>query len=240
MKRIAIVLVGLLGMLAVSALGQMCPAERAAEHGMDPFAAFHKVVAPVWHEAWPNKDYETLIAAGPKFKEAFEAIAAMKPEVTNEKRLARFEELRTEFGKYVNAYADAAAKGDKEAVYEVTPDLHEYFELTASSLLPVHYPLIEGIIMTKNMILETHMPADNRDGIIGSTETLVIKLDSFDSKDIPEELAESADQITADIQQLKETAVTMQAVCHDEDLSTYKLRFETFNDQLSEFAKKYL
>jgi len=240
MKRIAIISVGLFVLLGISAYAQMCPAERAAEHGMDPFAAFHKVVAPVWHEAWPNKDYDALLAAGPKFKEAFAAIAAMKPKIDNEKRLAKFEEMRKEFGELVNAYAIVAAEGDKDAAYEMLPDLHEYFELTASSLLPVNYPYIEGIIMTKNMIMETHMPADNRDGIAGSTETLVMKLDSFDKKDIPEELTESAEDIAADIEAMKATAKLMAATCHDDDLTTYKSHFDSFNEQLSTFAKKHL
>jgi hypothetical protein len=240
MKRIAIIFMGLSLLLSLSALGQTCPAERAAEHGMNPFATFHEVVAPIWHEAWPNKDYNALIAAGPKFKEAFAGIAAMKPKIDNGKRLEKFEMLRKELGELVDAFATAAAEGDKDAVYKITPDLHEHFELAASSLLPVNYPLIEGIIMTKNMILETHLPADNRDGIIGSTETLVMKLDSFDEEDVPEELAESADDIAVEIQGLKETAKLMAATCHEDDLTTYKSHFDSFNQQLSEFAKKYL
>jgi len=156
--------------------GATCPASRAAEAGFDPFDGFHEVMAPAWHQAWPDSNFAELFAAGPKFQKAFQAVAEMTPRFKSTAREKVFAERRAALGELVQAYAEAAKAEDKDKVYALMPGLHEAFEQAAATLLPVHYPEFEGAVITLNLILETHLPKNNTEGITGSTETLVEKL----------------------------------------------------------------
>jgi hypothetical protein len=218
-----------------------CPARRAAQLGHDPIDAFHQVLAPVWHNAWPEKNYQALLEVGPKFQKAFTAIAKLNPDFKTETRREAFVKVRNDFSKLVELYAAAAEKGDTAAVYELMPKLHDAFEATARSLLPVSFPEIEGVKITLNLILQKHLPADNMEGIIGSTETLLAKIDALtDTTAIPDELKDKQAEIMDEITAMKKLAQRMKECCDKKDMDEYKQHTATLNKKLQEFFEKYI
>jgi hypothetical protein len=218
-----------------------CPAHRAAELGHNPFEAFHKIMAPVWHGAWPDKDYDSLLAAGPTLKEAFAAIAKMKPTFKTLDRKKAFLKARDGFSKIIEMYAAAAERGDKETVYDLMPQLHDAFEMTASTLLPVSYPEIEAVVITLNLIMETHLPKNNMEGIVGSTETLVAKFDGLaDSTTIPDELKERQMDILTEIAAMNKLALQMKECCDKNDMEHYKEQATELDAKLKAFFDMYI
>ncbi len=223
-----------------AATGQTCPADRAAEAGHNPFGAFHEIMAPTWHQAWPDSNFEALFAAGPKFVEAFKPIAEMKPEFKTKAREQAFTDKRQVFARLVNAYAEAAAAGDKDLVYSIMPDLHDAFEMAAATLLPVDYPQFEGFVITLNLILETHLPKNNTEGIVGSTETLLAKLHALTPETMPVELQDKKDAVAADIAFMHEIVVKMNACCTNNDMATYTDLAKSLDAQVKLFIEKYI
>ncbi|HWR83496.1 MAG TPA: hypothetical protein VN285_09340 [Candidatus Deferrimicrobium sp.] len=218
-----------------------CPAHRAAQLGHDPFGDFHKIMAPAWHIAWPQKEYESLLAAGPKFQEAFAAIAKMEPSFKSEKRQQTFTRARDSLGLIVKAYADASAKGNKETVYALMPHLHDAFEAAASSLLPISFPEIEGVVVTLDLILEKHLPANNREGIVGSTETLMSKFEFLtDTTVIPDELQDRKADIVVDVTAMKNLTAKMKECSDKNDMAQYQEYAVRLSAELKGFMEKYL
>jgi hypothetical protein len=217
-----------------------CPAQRVAEKGQTVFEEFHQVMAPAWHMAWPKKDFDALFAVAPKFEKKFEAIAELKPELPNERRKAAFTSNRDELGKIVAAYAKAAAEGDQETVYELMPKLHDAFEQTASSLLPVHFPEIESALITTRLILETHLPNNNDEGVTGSTETLVTRVSSLNEEAVPEELHESMDEVTSAFAAMKTVVQDMKKCCDSGDMKEYEVHARNLEEMLQQFVTAYL
>ncbi len=241
MKSVATILILLLLLSPMlSADEKTCPAHRAAEMGHNPFEAFHAIMAPTWHGAWPDKDYDALLAAGPKFREAFEAIMKLEPEHKTEARQAAFLKQRKEFGELINEYATAAEKGEKEKVYELMPAVHDAFEATASTLLPVYYPEFEGLVITLNLIRETHLPKDNVEGIVGSTETLVAKADNLNEKNIPEELLEHKKGILTEFAVMKELITKMKDCCDKKEMEQYKEHAAALDKAVQAFIENYI
>ena len=242
MRTVLLTLILLLPCLAIAGDdGESgCPAHKAAERGFTPFEDFHHVMAPAWHDAWPAKDYDALIAVGPKFEEAFVAVAKMEPKFKLEARHAKFEKMRTEFGETVKAYAAAAAKADKDAVYEMMPGLHDAFEGTAATLLPVQYEEIDAITMVMRMILRKHLPDDNTEGIVGSTETLVTKVQGLTEETIPEEMAEVKEGLLEKFASLGDRAAKMKECCDKKDMKAFAEHAESFQSGLDELKKAYL
>lgn len=217
-----------------------CPADHAAKEGFTPFESFHHIMAPAWHEAWPAEDYDALIAYGPKFEESFKAIAAMKPKFKLQARQERFEQKRAHFAETVKTYAAAAAKGDKDAVYEMMPGLHEAFENTAGTLIPLEYKEIESINMVMRMILRKHLPENNTEGIVGSTETLVTKVNGLTEETIPEDMAEVKDDLMKRFTSFGEIASKMKECCEKEDMDAFAKHANALQADLDKLRQAYL
>ena len=123
MKRLVIVVVFIL--FAAGARAQEgYRADSAAAAGYTPFEAFHHIMAPAWHQAWPKKDYEALLAAGPKFAEAFVAIEQLKPKFKTEARQQAFIKHRKRFAELVKQYAEAGEHAPKK-IDRLRPDVGE-------------------------------------------------------------------------------------------------------------------
>lgn len=217
-----------------------CPAHRAAQAGLTAFDDFHHVMAPAWHEAWPNDDWEALFDAGAEFTKAFEAVAEMEPEFKTDARAERFIEVRKRLDSIIVQYAAACEAKDTAGVHDLMPALHDAFEETASALLPVDYPEINGLIITTNLIVETHLPKGNMEGIAGSTETLVRKCQLINEATIPPELSDRKEDVLKDVAGIRRVVMKMQECCQTEDMNAYKQHAETLRARLQTFLESYL
>jgi hypothetical protein len=217
-----------------------CPANKAAELGAKPFDDFHKVMAPVWHKDYPEKNIDALIAAAPVFKEQYAAIETLDPKLTNEHKLAYFNQCREEFGKVLNQFAEAAEKGDTEQVYELMPAVHNSFEQTAAALLPIEYKEFDAFRITLGLITDTHLPEDNMEGIVGSTATLANKAENLTVESLPQDLSWSKEEVTPVLERIRELAAEMKKCCDANDMEAYKKHAEALKAEAESFSQKYL
>lgn len=241
MNRILILLLTLLLICSsVTADEKLCPADRAVKLGYTPFGAFHEIMAPAWHVSWPDSNFEALFEAGPEFKEKFVDIAKLEPAFKSEKRNADFIELRKNFATLVDEYATAAKEKNKNKVYELMPKLHDAFVFTATSLLPIHYPQIEEVIITVNLILENHIPKNNMIGITESTATLITKLKGYTPKTLPDELQEHEKEIEQAFKNMLMLAILMEKYCNENDMENYNRHIKNLDKSLKQFVEKYI
>lgn len=239
---VIIILAALLVAVSVSAddSESSCPAHIASELGHNAFGDMHMVIAPAWHDAWPNKNYEMLIEYAPKLEKAYQAVAEMQPKFKVEARQERFESRRDALGDYIKKYSEAAKNGDKEQVYALMPDLHEAFEQAAASLIPIQYPEFEGIDVTSSVILEEHVPADNQEGIVGSTETLMTQLDALTEETIPEDLTYFKKDILDRFEKMRERVAKMKDCCDNGTMDVYKEHCMAFRATVTKFRSDFL
>jgi|WetSurMetagenome_2_1015567.scaffolds.fasta_scaffold227576_2 hypothetical protein len=238
MRSIRILL--LLALVTSVAYAQTCPSSKAAQAGVSPFETFHKLMHPAWHEAYPAKDYAALMKAAPEFEKAFEGIAALEAKTNNPTRKAAFLEHREEFAGFVKSFAEAAKANDSLKVYEIMPKLHEAFEMTASACLPRPYPEVEAIAVTTHLIVDKHLPANNAEGITGSTETLVLKLQGLTEKSLPAELQEKKAEILPIFAGWTKLAAQMKESLDKKDMTGYKKLADDLSGQVAGFTEKYL
>ena len=239
MKRLVIVVVFIL--IAAGARAQEgCPADRAAAAGFASFETFHHIMGPAWHQAWPKKDYEALLAAGPKFADAFVAIEQLKPQLKSEVRRRSFVEQRQLLGKLVVKYAKACEQGDSAVVYQLMPDLHDAFEATAATLLPVSFPEFEGLVITLDIIVGTHLPGNNVKGLVGSTETLLAKMENLIVAPLPTELEAAENEIKPRLEMMRHLVLHMLEALYQNDIKEYIIYATELRVQTDEFIAMYL
>jgi hypothetical protein len=219
---------------------EFCPARRAAKLGHSPFDKFHEILAPVWHKAWPEKDYDALLSAATEFETAFEDVEKHEPTFETEARKTRFENRSKALGEVIKQYAEAAGKGDKEAVYEMMPSLHDAFELAASSLLPVKYPELEGMQITTGVVIKQHIPENNTEGIIGSTETLITQVAALTEESVPDDLVYFKEDLLKRFAGLKDEVSKMKECCDNNDMDGYKEHALALKVLIDDIASTYL
>lgn len=219
---------------------ETCPADRAGEKGFEPFEEFHAVMAPAWHQAWPARDCEALFAAGDEFSTLFKKIAFLKPQFKTSERREAFLKHRREFAQLVRDYHEACRKQDSAAVMETMPRLHDAFEETASTLLPVYYPEFEGFVVTLNLIAETHLPRENMKGLIGSTETLVRKAEALNPETIPPELGSAREQIAKRQGLFRSLSHDLSEALSNDDMPAYRTTLSTLQAEVKRFITDYI
>lgn len=217
-----------------------CPSAQATKSGVSEFEGFHHVIAPVWHDAYPDSNFEVMLAAGPEFVKAFGPISAIEPKMKNVNRKAAFLTNRESMANLIKRYEAACKAGNKDSVYALVPVLHEAFEMTASACLPTPYPQFDGLVVTVNLIVTNHLPKNNTNGIVGSTETLVNKAKGLTIESLPEELKGQDKVVAAEFEAIQALAAQMQECCTKNDMTKYKGYAEELQGKLTAFAEAYL
>ena len=116
-----------------------------AEHIPDPetestvpeLVEFHDVIYPIWHTAFPARDCAALRGFLPAIEAGAAKInAAVLPGILREKKQA-WDRALAEFNLAVDAYRQAAAGSDEQALLDAAELLHMRYEMTFRAIRPV-------------------------------------------------------------------------------------------------------
>ena len=122
-------------------LGFVLPAEQIpdpeTESTVVELVEFHEVIYPIWHTAFPAKDYAALRGFLPAIEAGMARInAAVLPGILREKKQA-WESGLAELNKAVEAYKKAAAGYDDQPLLDAAELLHMRFEMLVRAIRPV-------------------------------------------------------------------------------------------------------
>lgn len=121
--------------LAVPVLATEVDAETEAR--VPALSAFHEVIYPLWHEAWPKKDVDGLVALAPRVDAGVAAIAkAELPGILRDKKAA-WESAVAKLKAIAADYAAASAKKEGPALLAAAEGLHSQFEAMVRIVRPV-------------------------------------------------------------------------------------------------------
>jgi hypothetical protein len=129
-RSLAICLI-VLAAAAVPAIAQ------ETESAVPELTAFHEVIYPIWHTAYPEKDIAMLKSLAPQVNElAAKVFAAQLPGILRDKQ-AKYDAGLAEFRKSVEAYNAAAKGADDKAMLDAAEVLHAKYEMLVRILRPV-------------------------------------------------------------------------------------------------------
>ena len=131
LNRYLAVCLFLLAAAAVPAIAQ------ENESDVPELAAFHEVIYPIWHTAYPEKDVAMLKSLVPQVNELAEKVFAAKlPGILRDKQ-AKYDAGLAEFRKSVEDYNAAAMGADDKALLDAAEVLHARYERLVRSIRPV-------------------------------------------------------------------------------------------------------
>ncbi len=107
------------------------------ESAVPELSAFHEVIYPIWHTAYPDKDIAMLKSLVPQVNElAGKVYAAKLPGILRDKQV-KYDAGLAEFRAAVEAYNAAAKGSDDKAMLDAAEVLHAKYEMLVRILRPV-------------------------------------------------------------------------------------------------------
>jgi hypothetical protein len=172
-------------LLAVPAAATTVDPETEAR--VPALGAFHEVVYPMWHEAWPKKDVDALAAMAPKVDAGVAAIAkAELPGILRDKK-ATWESAVTRLKAVAVEYAAASAKKDGPALLAAAESLHAQYERMVRIVRPVLKEL-EAFHATLYVLYHRQLDPFALEPVSQSVRTLNEKMVPLAAAALPERL----------------------------------------------------
>ncbi len=135
---------------------------------------FHKIIYPMWHDAYPAKDYDALKGFTPQIKESVESINKAKlPGILRDKE-TQWKNLLNELNVSAKNYNAAVVSGDNEAILTAAERLHSVYERMNRAIRPA-IKEIDDYHQTLYIIYHKHYPDRKFDEIARLTSILVEK-----------------------------------------------------------------
>lgn len=186
--------------VAAFALTLALPAQEAkseTKSEVPELTAFHDIIYPIWHTAYPEKDYNALRGFVPQIEElAAKVYAAKLPGILREKQ-AKWDEGLAKFRKSVDEYKAAAAGTNDETLLKAAEALHTNYEALVRTIRPV-LPEVDAFHQVLYVVNHTYAPEKSYDKIREVSADLLAKAEAVAKAVLPTRLqAKAADYAKA-------------------------------------------
>ena len=174
-------------------LAQEKGGSRETESAIPELEAFHEIIYPIWHTAYPDKDTKALRGYVAQVDAlAANIYAAKLPGILREKQ-PKWDEGLARFRKSVDDYRAAAAGTNDEALLKSAETLHSMYEALVRTIRPV-LPEIDAFHQALYVIYHKYAPDKAYDSIRGASADLLAKAETVGKAALPARLqAKSAD-----------------------------------------------
>jgi hypothetical protein len=204
MKKIALprFLVGLLIAAVVSASPQV-PQAQETESTVPELTAFHEIIYPIWHTAYPEKDYAALRSYAPEVQRLAEGIySAQLPGILHEKQ-AKWDQALAELRKSVDSYLAANAGTDDAALLDAAEVLHARYEMMVRTIRPVLRE-VDDFHKTLYVVYHKYLPGKDYAKIGEASGDMLTKVEAITKATLPKRLESKAQAFSAAAQELLE------------------------------------
>ena len=203
----------LLGLLAISpALFSQATQSQETESSIPELAPFHDVIYPIWHTAYPEKDYVALRKYVPEVRSLAEKIYGAKlPGILRDKE-SRWKEGLDQFRKSVDDYTAAAAGENNEALLNAAEALHAKYEALNRIISPVLKEMDE-FHKAFYVVYHKYLPEKNYGRIKAEGGDIKSKAEAVTKAVLPKRLEAKSELFKAAAAELSQAASELDSVC---------------------------
>jgi hypothetical protein len=215
MKRQLSFLAAALAMLFVAgAAAQDMKSETSSE--IPALSAFHEVIYPIWHTAYPSKDYAALRGFIPQVDAlAAKIFAVQLPAILHEKT-AKWNEALAQFKASVETFDKSAAGKDDAALLNAAEALHAKYEGLVRAIRPV-LPEMDVFHQALYVVYHKFAPEKQYDNIRGASADLLAKAEAVAKAQLPKSRESKAEAFKKAAADLVEAAKTLDAAGKNHD-----------------------
>ncbi len=203
------------------ALAQEPAAAKAPAHAADidqdeisakvpALSALHKVVYPLWHEAYPAKDYAMIKTLLPQMDTLVtELDKAPLPGILREKKEA-WEAGKASLKSTLEGLKTAAKADNQEEMLKMTEAFHAGYERLVRTVRPVVSEL-EAFHQELYKLYHYYTPAYDLEKIRGAAAAMTEKLGALKAAQLPKRLADRQEEFKADVSKLEAAVAELNA-----------------------------
>jgi hypothetical protein len=224
MKKVALLLL----LCSAAALTAAAQAHDAAETRSEvpALTEFHEVIFPLWHEAWPNKNYKMMRDLLPQVKTHLARIAAAElPGILREKQDAWSKGVAG-LKDVVAQYEAAAASGPDQALADAVETLHERYEAQVRLIRPVMKEL-DAFHVVLYRVYHHELPGKAFDKVAISAGEMADRCAGLAKAPVPKRFAELEPKLGPAIASLCEATTALKATAAGSDHAATARAVET-------------
>jgi hypothetical protein len=211
-------------------------AAQETESAVPELAAFHEVIYPIWHTAYPDKDIAMLKSLVPQVNElAGKVYAAKLPGILRDKQ-AKYGAALAEFRKSVEAYNAAAKGADDKAMLDAAELMHAKYEALVRSIRPVLKEM-DDFHKVLYVVFHKDMPDKKWDNIRAAAPELKAKAEAVTLAKLPTRLEAKAESFKAAAGELLKAASTLAALSPVADGAAIEQAVNTLHGRYQELEK---
>ena len=177
---------------------------------------FHEIIYPIWHTAYPEKDYAALREYVPEVNRlAKNVFNAKLPGILRDKK-AKWDEGLEQLKKAVEDYNKAAAGEDNQALLDAAEVLHAKFEMMIRLIRPV-LKEIDEFHKILYVVYHKYLPNKEFDNIASVSDDFILKAEAITKATLPKRLEAKTDAFATAAKELLEASMKLKKTCADQD-----------------------
>ncbi len=197
---------------------------------------FHEIIYPIWHTAYPEKDYEALRGFVPEINRlAKNLFDAPLPGILRDKK-PKWDEGLEQMKKAVEDYNKAAAADDDQALLDAAEDLHAKFEMMVRIIRPV-LKEIDEFHKVLYVVYHKHLPNKEYDAIRSAADDFIQKAEAIMKAELPKRLEAKAGEFSATAQALFEASKKLKTACMEGDGTVIEKAVESLHTKYRDLEK---
>jgi hypothetical protein len=215
-KKIFRILILFLLALTFHTLGATASLTEETESNVPELTAFHEIIYPIWHTAYPEKDYDMLRSYVPEINRLAQDLdKATLPGILRDKK-TKWENGIEELKQVVEEYNKAASGEDNQALLNAAEELHSKFEMLVRIIRPV---LKEADEFHKVLyvVYHKHLPNREFDSIKSVADDLVQKAEAITKTTLPKRLESKEEEFFVAAQELYAASKSLAETCQQEN-----------------------
>lgn len=223
-------------------IGQLNPASSAppqaeeTESTVKELSDFHEIIYPIWHTAYPEKDYAALREYVPEVNRlAKNLFDAKLPGILRDKR-AKWDEALAQLKKAVEDYNKAAESGNNQALLDAAESLHAKFEMMVRIIRPVLKEIGE-FHKVLYVVYHKYLPEKEYANIRSVSDDMILKAEAISKAELPKRLEAKADEFSSAAAALVEASKILKATCLTENAALIEEAVESLHTKYQDLEK---
>ncbi len=208
------------------------------ESSVKELSDFHEIIYPIWHTAYPEKDYAALRKFVPEVNRlAKNLFDAKLPGILRDKK-AKWDEGLEQLKKAVEEYNTAAAGEDDQALLDSAEALHTGFEMMVRIIRPV-LKEIDDFHKVLYVVYHKYLPNKEYANIRSITDDMILKAEAITNAELPKRLEAKADEFSSAAAALLESSKKLKAICLMDNTDEIEKAVESLHTKYQDLEKLF-
>lgn len=190
-KRLCGFIIVMVALAVLGGFAQETASSPETRSSVPELEAFHEIIYPIWHTAYPEKDIAALKGFVPQINDlAAKVYAAKLPGILREKE-GKWNAGIVEFKKSVDAYSAAAKGTDGQALLDAAEALHMRYEMLVRAIRPV-LPEMDAFHKVLYVVYHKYLPDKKWEDVRSAAVDMMAKAEAIAKAQLPRRLETKA------------------------------------------------